>query len=76
MPLSVVLALARLNLDPWQEAAELSELPKETAAATLETLIARLPADPRSLLQGGKAREHNLYRAISALVCSAFDTRS
>jgi hypothetical protein len=26
-PLSVLSALARLNLDPWQEAAELSELP-------------------------------------------------
>jgi hypothetical protein len=42
-PLSVLSALARLNLDPWQEAAELSELPKGIAAARLEKLIARLP---------------------------------
>ena len=42
-PLSVLSALARLNLDPWQEAAELSELPKGMAAARLERLIARLP---------------------------------
>lgn len=42
-PLSVLSALARLNLDPWQEAAELSELPKGIAAARLERLIARLP---------------------------------
>lgn len=42
-PLSVLSALARLNLDPWQEAAELSELPKAIAAARLERLIARLP---------------------------------
>ena len=43
MPLSVLSALTRLDLDPWQEAAELSELPKDKAAARLETLIARLP---------------------------------
>jgi hypothetical protein len=42
-PLSVLSALARLNLDPWQEAAELSELPKGIAAARLRNLIGRLP---------------------------------
>lgn len=42
-PLSVLLALTRLNLDPWQEAAELSELPKGLAKARLERLIAQLP---------------------------------
>lgn len=42
-PLSVLSALARLNLDPWREAAELSQLPKGAAAARLERLIARLP---------------------------------
>jgi hypothetical protein len=44
MPLSVVSALARLEIDPWQEAARLSELPKELAAAALDGLIRRLPA--------------------------------
>ncbi len=43
MPLSVVSALARLEIDPWQEAARLSELPKERAAAALDGLIRRLP---------------------------------
>jgi hypothetical protein len=43
MPLSVISALARLDLDPWKEAAQLSELPKNTAAERLVTLIARLP---------------------------------
>jgi hypothetical protein len=43
MPLSVLSALARLDLDPWQEAAELSELPKDTATQRLASLIARLP---------------------------------
>jgi hypothetical protein len=43
MPLSVVSALARLEIDPWQEAARLSDLPKELATAALERLIRRLP---------------------------------
>jgi hypothetical protein len=43
MQLSVLSALARLNLDPWGEAAELSELPKHAATRRLASLIARLP---------------------------------
>lgn len=43
-PLSVLSALARLKLDPWKEAAELSELPKDIATQRLATSIARLPA--------------------------------
>jgi hypothetical protein len=43
MPLSVLSALTRLNLDPWKEAAELSELPKGAARQRLAALIARLP---------------------------------
>jgi hypothetical protein len=43
MPLSVLSALARLDVDPRKEAAELSELPKGTAAQRLGSLIARLP---------------------------------
>ena len=43
MPLSVLSALARLDVDPWEEAAELSELSKETATQRLASLIARLP---------------------------------
>jgi len=43
MLLSVLSALARLNLDPWKEAAELSELPKEPATKRLAALIVRLP---------------------------------
>ncbi len=44
MPLSVLSALTRLDLDPWKEAAELSELPKGTATQRLTALIARLPS--------------------------------
>ena len=43
MPLSVLSALARLDVDPWREAAELSELPKSVATQRLASLIARLP---------------------------------
>ena len=45
MPLSVLSALARLNVDPWEEAAELSELPKIPAAQRLALLIAQLPGE-------------------------------
>lgn len=43
MQLSVLSALARLNLDPWGEAAELAELPRHAATQRLASLIARLP---------------------------------
>ena len=41
--LSVVSGLTRLGLDPWQEAARLTPLPKARAAEALAKLIARLP---------------------------------
>jgi len=43
MMLSVVSALARLEIDPWEEAARLAGLPNEIAAAALGQLIDRLP---------------------------------
>src|ERR1700716_3376450 len=43
MPLSVLSALSRLDVDPWQEAAELSELPKGVATQRVASVIARLP---------------------------------
>ena len=54
MALSVLSALARLDVDPWEEAAQLSELPKDTATQRLASLIARLPggwtqADARAI---------------------------
>ena len=42
--LSVVSALARLDIDPWQEASRLADLPRELATAALDRLIRRLPA--------------------------------
>jgi hypothetical protein len=54
MLLSVLSALARLNLDPWKEAAELSRLPKDTAIGRLASLIASLP-DGRSAFPNREA---------------------
>jgi hypothetical protein len=41
--LSVLSALARMDIDPWEEAAKLAQLPVETAIRTLASLIAALP---------------------------------
>jgi len=54
MTLSVLSALARLDIDPWKEAADLSELPRKRAIERLATLLARLPppakqADPLAI---------------------------
>jgi hypothetical protein len=45
-PLSVLSALAGLDIDPWGEAANLARLPKETATQRLAALIAELPDGP------------------------------
>src|SRR5208282_4223658 len=41
--LSVLSALARLNVDPWQEATSLALMPRDAAAARLTELIEALP---------------------------------
>jgi hypothetical protein len=46
MMLSVLSALARLDVDPWQEAADLTRLPGEAAISRLASLIATLPEGP------------------------------
>jgi hypothetical protein len=43
MLLSVISALARLDLDPWLEAASLARMPKETATERMTPLISALP---------------------------------
>jgi hypothetical protein len=54
-PLSVLSALARLNVDPWEEAAALARLPLDAATQKLTSLIAALPvgssarADPATV---------------------------
>ena len=46
MQLSVLSALARLDVDPWEEAAALARLPRAAAASKLASRIAALPAGP------------------------------
>ena len=42
---TVLSALIRLGFDPWQEAARLSELPREAAVRTLASAFSLLPED-------------------------------
>jgi hypothetical protein len=53
MLLRVVSALARMNVDPWQEASELARLPGEAATRKLTALIAALPAGPSARADPG-----------------------
>ncbi|QYE33438.1 MULTISPECIES: hypothetical protein [Sphingosinicellaceae] len=46
VPLRVVSVLARLDLDPWAEAAELTQMPKDTAVHRLTALLNILPDGP------------------------------
>ena len=47
VPLSMVSALTRLGLDPWEEAGRLSSLSKREAVEQLARLIAELPGASR-----------------------------
>ena len=53
MLLSVLSALARLDIDPWQEAADLARLPRDSATQRLATLITNLPGEPSADLDLG-----------------------
>ncbi len=46
LPLSVISLLARMNLDPWQEAGDLATLPAEAAASRLAVSLDTL-TDPK-----------------------------
>jgi len=60
MPLSVISALTRLGLDPWQEAGRLSSLSNREAIEQLARLIAELPGslqrDETRKIAGGLIR--------------------
>jgi hypothetical protein len=73
MLLTVLSALARQNVDPWQEAAELALLPGETATQRLASLIASLPDEPSTHRDPGTIAA----RLIALLPPrSSFNTRS
>ena len=50
MPLSVLSMLARLDMDPWEEAAKLARLPRAAAARRLVDFIAATPGAPSAYL--------------------------
>ncbi|MGO9546604.1 MAG: hypothetical protein ACLPPF_17640 [Rhodomicrobium sp.] len=62
-PLSVLSVLARLGIDPWEEAARLTQLPRLTAAERLASLIAATPGAPSAYLDAATVSE----RLISLL---------
>jgi hypothetical protein len=45
-PMSLLTALARLDVDAWEEAAKLARLPLEPATQRLSSLLATLPNGP------------------------------
>ena len=53
LPLTVLSTLARSDLDPWQEAARLTEAPGKIATERLAVLITSLPGRPSTLLDSG-----------------------
>jgi hypothetical protein len=46
MPVSVLSALARHNVDPWHEAAQLAQMPKRVAITRLASMLPEVKSDP------------------------------
>jgi hypothetical protein len=68
--MTVMSALARIGLDPWSEAARLSDLPREAAVEALAASLGRLPAgswtlpaDLRSLVDVARRLADDLPRS-------------
>lgn len=78
MPLSVISALARQGLDPWQEARRLARLPRASAADGLARLIAAMPASLWPMPDAAKvaARLVALLPGHGAQTTGASTTRS
>jgi hypothetical protein len=51
VPLSVLSALTRLDVDPWAEAARLAALPSDAAVDALMSLIGRFPREHQTPAQ-------------------------
>lgn len=62
MQLTVLTALTRLNLDPWREAARLSELPKGAAINALAATISALPEEDLKWLKSRSIAERLVGR--------------
>jgi len=71
MLLSVLSALVRMDIDPWQEAAKLSRMPGKTAIERLAVLIAALPEMPSAHRDPG-----TIAARLIALLPSRVDTKA
>jgi hypothetical protein len=49
MPLTVLSALARMNVDPWEEASKLTQLPPASAITQLAGLLGALRTAPAAV---------------------------
>jgi hypothetical protein len=78
MPLSVLSALARQNVDAWEEAAELAQLPKESAIARLTSMIssATVGSSPTPVPEATAARLVALLPRSGRFDISLEDTSS
>jgi hypothetical protein len=54
MPLTVLSALARMNVDPWEEASKLTQLPRESAVTQLASLLDALGNAPVANLDSAR----------------------
>ncbi len=63
MPFSVLSALARQNVDPWEEAAELAQLPTESAIVRLTSAISSATRGPST----GSDTTANAARLVALL---------
>jgi hypothetical protein len=63
MPLSVISALTRLGVDPWEEAGRLAALPKALAAEAVALMIARFQI-ARPLRSDNLAVSHRLVELL------------
>ena len=68
MPLSVLSMLARLDIDPWEEAAKLARLPRAAAARRLADFIAATPGAPLAYLNAKTVSDRLLNLLPSAPV--------
>lgn len=62
-PVTVVSALARLDMDPWAEADRLSRLPDQTAAHSVSMVLSRLP----EIVSGMADRQKSAARLVQLL---------
>jgi len=78
MPFSMLSALARQNVDPWEEAAKLAKLPRESAILRLTSLIcaATVNRSPRTAPAATAARLVDLLPKADRFAIPSFGQMS